>query len=177
VIEEARLERTDAGLVPSPGDGWFVLNAADAEWWQSEYFGASASFEGEPEFPEYGLNIHVLWPGQPNGLYHAETAQEDFLVVVGECLVLIEGLERRLKAWDFVHCPAGTEHIFVGAGDGPCVIVMAGSRAPHTIVYPVSELARSHGAGAETETAESKEAYAPFDRGGLGPMPDGALPE
>lgn len=175
MVEKAHLEPTDAGLVPTPGDGWFVLNAADAVWWKSPYFGASTSFEGKPEFPEYGLNIHVLWPGQPNGLYHSETVQEDFLVVSGECLVLVEGEEHRLKAWDFVHCPAETEHIFVGAGEGPCVIVMAGSRAKGTIVYPVSELARKHGAGVEVETPVPKEAYEPFDRGGIGPMPEGAL--
>ena len=128
MVEKARLEQTEAGLVPSPGDGWFVLNAADGVWWQSDYFGASVSFEGEPEFPEYGLNIHVLWPGQPNGLYHQESVQEDFLVIHGECLVLIEGEERTLKAWDFVHCPPDTEHGFVGAGAGPCVIFMTGAR-------------------------------------------------
>jgi uncharacterized cupin superfamily protein len=175
MTEQATLEQTESGLSPT-SDGWFVVNAADAVWWQSDYFGASTSFEGEPEFPEYGVNIHVLWPGQPNGLYHQESVQEDFLVVAGECVVLIEGQERPLRAWDFVHCPAGTEHIFVGAGDGPCVIVMAGSRAEGNIVYPVSELARKHGASAEAETSVPKEAYAPFDRGGPGPMPDGALP-
>jgi uncharacterized cupin superfamily protein len=176
MVERAKVERTENGAVPS-GDGWFVLNARDAAWWQSDYFGASTSFEGEPEFPEYGMNIHVLWPGQPNGLYHRESVQEDFLVVSGECLVLVEGEEHRLQAWDFVHCPAGTNHIFVGAGAGPCVIVMAGSRAEHTIVYPVSELARRHGASAAEETGVPAEAYAPFDRGGMGSMPGDALPE
>jgi len=173
--EEARLERTEHGVVPA-GEGWFVLNARDAAWWRSAYFGASTSFEGEPAFPELGLNVHVLQPGQPNGLYHRESVQEGFLVVSGECLLLIEGEERRLEAWDFVHCPAGTEHVFVGAGTGPCVIVMAGSRAPATIVYPASELARRHGASALEETDVPREAYASFDHGGDGPMPDGALP-
>ena len=172
---EARLDRTDAGLVPQ-GDGWFVVNAKDAPWWTSEYFGASTSFEGDAGFPEYGMNMHVLRPGQPNGLYHRESVQEDFLVVSGECVVLIEGEERALNAWDFVHCPAGTDHIFVGTGDRPCVIVMVGSRAPGTIVYPVSDLAQKHGAGVEEETGVPKEAYASFDRGGVGPMPDGTLP-
>jgi uncharacterized cupin superfamily protein len=175
VTEEARLERTDAGLVPA-GDGWFVVNAMDAPWWHTEGFGVSCSFEGDVEFEEYGINVHVLWPGQPNGMYHRESVQEDFLVVAGECLVLIEGEERRLKAWDFVHCPAGTDHIFVGACSGPCVIVMVGSRAEHTILYPVSELASRHGAGVEEETAVPAEAYARFPKGGLGPAPDGVLP-
>jgi uncharacterized cupin superfamily protein len=176
MVEKARLDQTEDGVVPR-SEGWYVLNARDAPWWQGEYFGASADLEGEPQFPEYGMNIHVLWPGQPNGLYHRESVQEDFLVVSGECLVLIEGEEQRLRAWDFVHCPAGTDHIFVGVGEGPCVIVMVGSRAPSTIVYPVSDLARKHGAGVETGTDVPREAYAPFERPGVGPMPDGALPE
>jgi uncharacterized cupin superfamily protein len=177
VTEEARLERTGAGLVPAD-DGWFVVNAVDAPWWHTDGFGVSCSFEGEgeAEFREYGVNVHVLLPGQPNGMYHRESVQEDFLVVSGECLLLIEGEERPLEAWDFVHCPAGTDHIFVGAGEGPCVIVMVGSRAEHTIRYPVSELAQRHGAGVEVETGVPAEAYARFPRGGLGPAPDGVLP-
>jgi len=175
MVERAKLEQTENGTVPS-GDGWFVLNARDAAWWQSDYFGASTSFEGEPEFPEYGMNIHVLWPGQPNGLYHRESVQEDFLVVSGECLVLVEGEEHRLQAWDFVHCPAGTDHIFVGAGAGPCVIVMAGSRAEHTIVYPVSELALSYGAGVTEEATTGKVAYAGVPETTPGPCPEGVLP-
>ena len=173
--DEARLIEGDGGLVPS-GDGWFVVNAADAPWWRHEKFGASCYFEGESEFPEVGVGVKVLWPGQPNGLYHAESVQEDFLVIAGECLLLIEGEERTLKAWDFVHCPAGTEHVFVGAGSGPCVIVMVGSRAPHTLRYPVSELALRHGAGVERETTQPREAYAPFPGGGIEPTPEGALP-
>jgi uncharacterized cupin superfamily protein len=177
VTDEARLEQTDAGLVPA-GDGWFVVNATATPWWHVEGFGASCSFEGEgdAEFPEYGINVHVLWPGQPNGMYHHESVQEDFLVVSGECLLLVEGEERPLKAWDFVHCPAGTDHIFVGAGSGPCVIVMVGSRAEHTILYPVSELALRHSAGVEEETTVPKEAYARFPKGRPGPAPGGVLP-
>jgi hypothetical protein len=94
----------------------------------------------------------VVWPGQPNCYYHAEEGQEDFLVVSGECLVLIEGQERRLRAWDFVHCPPFTEHVFVGAGDGPCVFVGVGARnGGEGLVYPVSELALGHQAGVSEE--------------------------
>jgi uncharacterized cupin superfamily protein len=175
VPDEARLIETGAGLVPEE-NGWFVLNAADAPWWRHETFGTSCSFEGEPEFPELGINIDVLRPGQPNGMYHSESVQEDFLVVAGECLLLIEGEERPLKAWDFVHCPPGTEHIFVGAGSGPCLIVMVGSRVEQTIRYPVSELATRHHAGVEEETAVPAEAYARFAKGDTGPVPEGVLP-
>ena len=91
-------------------------------------------------FPQVGIRLKALWPGEPNGMYHSEEAQEDFLVLAGECLLLIEGEERPLRAWDFVHCPAGTEHIFIGAGDGPCLILMVGARGDEVpIRYPVSE--------------------------------------
>src|SRR5947208_2375981 len=112
-----------------------------------------------------GFTNGVLLPGQSGGRYHHESDQEDFLVLTGECLLLIEGEERPLAAWDFVHCPPGTDHAFVGAGDGPCVIFMTGARAENKeIVYPRSELAMRHGAGVETETSSGAEAYAPFPK-------------
>jgi uncharacterized cupin superfamily protein len=105
-------------------------------------------------------------------MYHGEDAQEDFLVLSGECLLLVEGQERRLKAWDFVHCPPMTEHIFIGAGDRPCLIVMIGARRKgRPIRYPVSEVALQHGAGVETETTEPREAYAGFGKDRPVPCP------
>jgi len=129
MVEEARLEQLDAGLTPVT-EGWFVVNVRDAAWVTNEVFGSACIFEGEatPPFGEVGFTLGVLQPGKPSALYHREANQEDFLVLVGECLLLIEGEERRLRAWDFVHCPPETAHIFVGAGDGPCVIFMAGGR-------------------------------------------------
>jgi uncharacterized cupin superfamily protein len=113
-------------------------------------------------FSELGIRLHVLPPGQPNGLYHSENKQEDFLVLSGECLLLVEGEERRLRAWDFVHTPAGTEHIFVGAGDGPCAILMVGARSGEEwkVRYPVSEFASRHGASVDEETSDPDQAYA-----------------
>ena len=100
----------------------------------------ASTFEGSRDFAQYGINIQVMWPGQPNCYYHAEEGQEDFLVLSGECLLLVEGEERPLKAWDFVHCPPWTEHVFVGTGDGPCAIVGVGARnAGEGLVYPASE--------------------------------------
>jgi uncharacterized cupin superfamily protein len=161
-VREATLKETDAGLLPE-GEGWFVLNARDAAWWRSDELGQATTFEGTPRFAEVGFHVEVLLPGQPNCMYHGESDQEDFLVVAGECVVILEGEERRLKAWDFVHCPPWAEHVFVGAGDGPCVIVMVGRRTPEGgIVYPVNEVAAKHGASVETETRNGKEAYARF---------------
>ena len=164
MVEEATLVETESGLEPE-GPGWFVVNARDAAWWRHrEVFGFGCRFEcldSEAEFPQIGFVLRVLQPGEPNCRYHAESDQEDFLVLQGECLLLVEEEERPLKAWDFVHCPPGTPHVFVGAGDGPCVILMVGARLPEgTIVYPVSELARRHGASVERETNDPHEAYA-----------------
>ncbi len=162
--------RSEAGLV-AVSDGWFVVSVPDAAWVTSEQFGDACIFEGDTApFAQIGYTVAVLAPGQPNGLYHREANQEDFLVLAGECLLLIEGEQRPLRAWDFVHCPPGTEHIFVGAGDGPCVIFMAGARTePRDTVYLRSELALRHGAGVQTETGVSADAYAPFLRWRPGP--------
>jgi uncharacterized cupin superfamily protein len=158
MVPEAPLERTEHGLSPN-GEGWFVLNAREAKWMDG-HFGAYTRFEGEPRFPKLGLNIGVLAPGQPACWYHGEDEQEDFLVLNGECLLLIEGEERRLRQWDFVHCPPWTEHVFVGAGDGPCAILAVGTRLADDVVYPRSELALRHRAGVERETRKPDEAYA-----------------
>jgi uncharacterized cupin superfamily protein len=161
VVPEASLEPRDGGLVPG-GEGWFVLNVRDAQWFDgNELGGRYTSFEGpDARFEELGFGIGILRPGEPNALYHGEEAQENFLVLAGECLLLIEGQERRLRAWDFVHCPPWTEHIFVGAGDGPCVVIGVGARRKgRGLRYPVSELALRHGAGVRVETSDSKQAY------------------
>jgi uncharacterized cupin superfamily protein len=163
-VPEATLQETEAGLVPE-GDGWFVLNARDAAWWRSDDLGQATTFEGEPRFAELGFHVEVLLPGQPNCMYHGESNQEDFLVVSGECIAVVEGEERRLGPWDLVHCPPMTEHVFVGVGDRPCVMVMVGARDPERdIIYPVNDVAAQHGASAEAETREPEQAYARFDR-------------
>jgi uncharacterized cupin superfamily protein len=176
-MAEARLTQTENGLVPE-SDGWFVLNARDAPWWHHDTFGPSTVFESEAvRFPQFGINIQVLQPGQPNCMYHGENAQENFLVLAGECLLLIDGEERPLKQWDFVHSPPWTEHVFVGAGSGPCAILMVGARPEHEeLLYPVSEVARKHNAGVEQEATSGREAYAPYERPTEGPYPEGTLP-
>jgi uncharacterized cupin superfamily protein len=174
MVEEARLEALDSGLAPVT-DGWFVVNVRDAAWLTNEAFGARCVFEGDKrvlrrrldldvhKFTDVGFTLAVVAPGQASGMYHAESNQEDFLVLAGKCLLLVQGEKRPLRAWDFVHCPPGTEHIFVGAGEGPCVIFMTGGRTTEkSIVYPRCELARDHGAGVETETDSPSDAYAPF---------------
>jgi uncharacterized cupin superfamily protein len=168
-VPEAPLKDSGSGLAAA-GEGWFVVNVRDAEWLSSEGgekqpSGSECAFEGrEFEFGELGIRLHVLEPGESNGLYHSESKQEAFLVLSGECRLLVENQERLLQPWDFFHSPAGTEHIFVGAGDGPCVIFMAGVRSGDwQVLYPVSELAARYGASAEEETSDSGQAYGRFE--------------
>jgi uncharacterized cupin superfamily protein len=157
VIDEAPIAATDAGQEPA-GPGWFVLNLREAAYTRCEGYGQYSPTEAAA-FEQFGVGVHVLMPGEPNGLYHEEANQEAFLVLSGECLLLVEGDERRLGQWDFFHCPAGTRHIFVGAGEAPCAIFMAGGRASREVVYPVDEVALRHGAGVSEETAIPREAY------------------
>jgi uncharacterized cupin superfamily protein len=168
VVPEAPLEQTEEGLVPN-GEGWFVLNAKDARWYHAEGRTAFCDFEGETQFSQLGINVGVLEPGQPMAMYHWEADQEDFLVVSGEALLIVEGEERPLRAWDFVHCPPETKHTIVGAGDGPCVVVAVGARDrsvdnPDWGGYTVDEVALRHDAGVEQPTTEPREAYARLTR-------------
>ena len=162
-MPEAPLERTDHGSFPV-GEGWFVVSVRDARWFESDGLGLYASFDSEKaRFPELGVGIGILRPGEPNCMYHAEEAQEDFLVLAGEVLLIVEGQERLLKAWDFVHCPPWTEHVFVGAGEGPCLVLAVGARKKgRGLRFPVNETALRHGAGVKRETSDPSEAYARF---------------
>jgi uncharacterized cupin superfamily protein len=140
----------------------FVINVADAEAVRFEGSGTYAAFEDpDDRFPDFGINIHMLDPGEPNAMYHAEGNQEDFLVLAGECKAIVNGEERTLRQWDLLHCPAGTEHVLVGAGSGPCWILMVGARNEGASThYPVNEKAAKHGASVTEPTEDSRAAYA-----------------
>ena len=172
MTEEAKLEPVANGVSPVT-DGWFVVNAHDVPWVEREGFGQRGRFELDGRiaagtgydpmhFSQVGVTLAVLEPGKPSGMYHGEAGQEDFLVLSGECIAIVEDEERRLQQWDFLHCPPWTKHILVGAGDGPCVVLMTGARVEDGIVYPVSEVAARHGASVAEETRSPQEAYAPF---------------
>ena len=175
MTEETPLQEWPTGLVPERA-GWFVVNVRDAAWVTHDLLGASCLFEnprGEP-LPELGIRVRVLQPGQPMSYYHEENSQEGFLVLAGECVLIVNGEERRLRAWDFFHSPAGTEHAIVGAGDGPAAVLAVGARHdPEVFRYPVSELAARHGASVAVETTEPDEAYAGTGEWDLG-RPDSA---
>jgi uncharacterized cupin superfamily protein len=165
-MTEAQLVPADDGGLMPAGEGWFVLNAKDARWLDGslgKYTGWEGS--GDARFPQIGINLNVMAPGEPMTMYHRENAQEDFLVLSGECLLVVNGEERPLKQWDFFHCPAGVDHALVGAGDGPSLVLAVGARTGHEedgVVYPAHPVAQKHGAGVQNETSLPAEAYEPF---------------
>jgi uncharacterized cupin superfamily protein len=139
----------------------FVLNVADAPARARPNQATMIDFEPDGLlWPDTGVNVQVMQPGQPNCKYHSEPVQEDFLVLHGECIVILDGKEHPLKQWDFVHCPASVEHVFVGAGDGPCAVLMIGSRRKDEAHYPVNEVAAKYGASVSRATDDPAEAYA-----------------
>jgi uncharacterized cupin superfamily protein len=184
VVPESQLVRTERGLVPQ-GQGWFVINARETQWWERSGRGVLCEFEGAgvddaADFLQLGINVTVLGPGEPMAMYHFENDQEDFLVVAGTAIAVVEGEERLLRQWDFLHCPPGTSHVIVGAGERPCVVVAIGARdrssGPDWGAYTVNAAALRRGAGVEHETTDPSRAYARFRRGRLTRYREGWLP-
>jgi mannose-6-phosphate isomerase-like protein (cupin superfamily) len=173
VVPEAELKETEVGLVPA-STGWFVLNAREGRWWDKPGQGWSLPLTGDDEyeaetfFPMLGMAIRIMRPGEVATTYHWETEQEDFLVLAGEAIAIIEGQERRIKQWDFVHCPPETKHAFVGAGDRPCVLLCASSRqfqkdGPWGF-YCFGETAEKYDAASPEDTQDGSIAYARFPK-------------
>jgi uncharacterized cupin superfamily protein len=186
VVSEAELEDKGAGLVPA-GPGWFVLNVRDTRWFRKPGQGFSApltgsdEFEAETWFPMLGMSIRVVNPGEPSTVYHWETEAEDFLVLSGEAILIVEGEERPVRQWDFVHCPPEARHAFVGAGEGPCVILCASSRVFQKDgpwgYYTSDEASRRYGADSPEETQEGTIAYSRFASAEETRYPGGLLPK
>ena len=183
VVAESSLRETEHRLVAT-GPGWFVVNPRDTPWIERKGRGAYSEFEdfegANESFGQLGINITVVGPGEPMAMYHYENDQEDFLVVAGEAVLIIEGEERPLRTWDFVHCPPGTNHVIVGGGETPCVVVAVGARerstGPDWGAYLVDEAARRHNAGVERDTTDPDEAYARFGPAGKARDREGRLP-
>ena len=181
MVPESKLQQTEHGLVPT-GVGWYVLNMRDAEWRHADGRGAvcvvADDFEGRRrESDQLGVNPFVLAPGEPMAMYHREADQEAFLVVSGEAVLIVEGKERQLRAWDFVHCPPGTKHVIVGAGSGPCLVIAVGARERDELGFPADELAKRHGASVEEDTTDGGVAYAGVPPREPTAYRDGWLPE
>jgi uncharacterized cupin superfamily protein len=160
-MHEAQIDTTPEGQLPA-GDGWYILNLGETAWATVPGFGVWRDFD-DPDADSsqrMAVHVHVLQPGESNGYYHAEAAQEGFLVLSGECIAVIEGEERRLRRWDYFHSPPGTAHITVGAGDEPCAILMFGSPDPRRKVeWIANETAAKHGASVARTTGRDTEAY------------------
>jgi uncharacterized cupin superfamily protein len=167
VVSEATLEDG----VPRT-DGWFVVDARDARWQHNE-MGWYCNFEGDDgvRFEQLGINLNVLPPGSPMAMYHEEPGQEDFLVLRGECVLIVEGEERPLRQWDFVHCPPQTKHTIVGAGSGPSLVLAVGARKGNA-TYPYDETAARYGAGVESEGQHPRDAYARYGELETVPAPE-----
>ncbi len=144
---------------------WFVANVSELQWQENE-LGATCEFDKQRDrFNEFGINLTVLGPRQPMTMYHRERYEEGFLVLRGECLLIVEGQEVPLRQWDYFHCPADVAHAIVGSGEGSSLVLAVGNRVgPDAILYPRDETALEHGAGVEQETPDPKEAYARFTR-------------
>jgi mannose-6-phosphate isomerase-like protein (cupin superfamily) len=160
-VRKARIEQVEHGLVPAE-DGWFVLNLGEIRWETVAGGGTWCSFEPpDARSPLLGIGVHVLGPGETPGYYHAESNQEGFLVLSGECIAIVEGEEHRLRQWDYLHCPPGTAHITIGTGTEPCALLMVGTRSPDaSIRYLVEPAAARHGASVEAPSDSPREVYA-----------------
>jgi uncharacterized cupin superfamily protein len=166
--------------MPEPTEPWFVANATERPWRVTPGWGRFVDFQASGDrFPDYGINIHVLEPGERSTMYHGEGGQEGFLVLSGSPTLIVEGEERVLRAWDYVHCPAWTRHAFANASDEPCAILMTGARTDGRepdCVYPVEPVAQKHGAGVAEETPDPKVAYAQTPDDHEEPYRPGTLP-
>jgi uncharacterized cupin superfamily protein len=167
-VSEARIEDG----VPTTA-GWFVINAADARWMHNDMrlvckFGG----EGPAHFDDLGIGLYWIEPGQPMTLYHHEAGQEDFLILRGQCILVIEGEERTLGAWDFVHCPPGTAHTIIAAGAQAALVLAVGARKERgSARYPHEPAAVRHGAGVPDATTSARDHYATFGTPRPGPPP------
>ena len=147
--------------------GWFVVNARVSPWFHNE-LGGYCGFEGRDDaaFDDLGVDGAIL-----QSVAHAESGQEGFLVLRGECLLVVEGEERPLRAWDFFHCPPHTKHVIIGAGREPALVLAVGARKG-VASYPVDATAMRHGAGVDRGDLPPAEAYAKFSKPEQGPAPE-----
>jgi uncharacterized cupin superfamily protein len=185
MVPEARFEETDAGLQPV-GAGWFVADVRDLRWHvrpgrRSVSLTGKTDWEADTLFPMLGVQLAVLEPGVPNSLYHWETETEAFLVLTGEAVLIVDGQERPLRRWDFVHLPPKTAHVIVGAGEGPSVVLAMSSRENQAFgpygEYVANEIAGRYGASPEETTQDDENDSANFPRSVPSAYREGWLPE
>jgi hypothetical protein len=131
MVPESQLEKTEHGLV-SKGEGWFVLNKRDAVWRHVDGRGASASLAPISKASGNSSSSASIrscsGSGRTDGHVPLEGRSGGLPRGVGEAVLIIEGEERQLRAWDFVHCPPNTKRVIGGAGSGPCFVIAVGAR-------------------------------------------------
>ena len=160
---------------------WYVLNARDCPWVEGDRTGLFVGFEDEENnpFPQLGVNVRILQPGQAIGMYHYEAGQEDFLVLDGEGVAIVESEERQLRKWDLLHCEPGVAHMIKATGDRPLLLVCAGARTDvqnNGLMYPANDVARGHGLSVDADTADNRAVYADYSFAWT-EYQDGWLPE
>ena len=154
--------------------GWFVVNARDGRWLHNDMravcrFGG----EGAAHFDDLGIGLYWIQPGKPMSLYHHEAGQEDFLILRGRCIVIVEGEERPVGPWDLFHCPPRTAHTIVNAGAEPALILAVGARkGKGSARYPFEPVAARRGAGVPDASTPATETYAGFGKPVAGPAPE-----
>ncbi|MCW2924562.1 MAG: cupin protein [Thermoleophilia bacterium] len=169
-----RSPRPEGGLhaLHRGDNGWFAVHLDDIPWVDNGPV-ARGRIDHLFHFDQYGMNIQVMQPGQPNCRYHREHRDDETMLVLGgEAIAIIEGEEHPVRAGHLVHCPAGTAHVFVGAGDRPSAVLMVGNRDPRWSegpewgTYVADPVAARHGAAVEEDTNDPEVAYAtrpPFE--------------
>jgi uncharacterized cupin superfamily protein len=161
-MREAEIAETEHGK-QATSPGWFVLNLRDVPWETMPRGGTWSMLDSmDQQLGQFGIGVHVLPPGEAPGFYHWESDQEGFLVLAGECVLIVEGEERRMRQWDYFHCPPGTRHIMVGAeGDEVCAVLMVGARTRGKLTqYPADPVAARYDVSVERDAENSGEAYA-----------------
>jgi uncharacterized cupin superfamily protein len=158
---EAPFEETEHGLVCT-GDGWFLVNARDVRWRESKGRGVSSNFGGDTLFAQLGVGITVVGPNEPTTSYHWESNEEDFLVLRGGGIAILDGEEHRLRQWDAIHCPPGVVHAFVGGPEGLVLFGVGARENPDAGSYIADPLAARYGAAPERDTEDPREAYKSF---------------
>jgi uncharacterized cupin superfamily protein len=129
--------------------------------------------KGEAHFDDIGVSLFWLQPGRPMSLYHHEVVQENFLVLAGQCALIIEGEERPLQSWDCVHCPPRTARTIAASGEHPTRVLGVGARKENGGARdPVDPVAIAHGAGVPDQSTPAEEVYASFGEPTAGRAPD-----
>jgi uncharacterized cupin superfamily protein len=150
-----------------------VVNAREASW-EHDRLRSRIRFggEGKAHFDEVGVAMYWLESGQAMSLYHHEAGQEDFLVLRGEPLLIVEEVERGLRLWDLVHCPPRTPHAIVNPSAEPALIFALGARRERgSARYPHSAAARARGVERAGNSDRADAAYADLAPPRPGPAP------